>query len=273
MKQTRSFRPAWIVLGVFACVALAPSASLSTEWADVSKKLMDRCVKFEKEVKDMTADVEMNVNSPEGPALMGMKTYMKGDLFRGDIEVKKIPGSEGMPAGMEGMTMAVIGDGKQFWMVSSMTGKQLLPEEEAGKYNMRWRCSEYLPRVGEIVGSETVNGRDCHVVATMEVTVEMAKIWLDKETLDLVKAEAKPEDQDLTVMFFKDYKKVIGDFRYPFVTEIHQNGELISTITVKTVEVNKDLADALFDPDKVEVKGPNIQDMMKKLQEQEGENE
>jgi outer membrane lipoprotein-sorting protein len=214
----------------------------------------------------------MKVNSPEGTVLMGMKTYMKGDHFRGDVEMKEIPGAEGM-AGLQGMTMAVIGDGKQFWMVSSMMGKQQLPQEEADKYNMRWHCSQYVPRAGEIVGSETVNGRDCHVIAAMEETFEMAKIWLDKETLDLVKAEAKPEDQDLTVMFFKDYRKVTGDFRYPFATEIHQKGKLVSTITVKTVEINKGLSDTLFDPDKVEVKGPNMQDMIKKMQEKQQEAE
>jgi hypothetical protein len=48
--------------------------------------------------------------------------------------------------------------------------------------------------------------------------------------------------------------------------EIYQKGKLVSTIVVKTVEINQGLDDALFDPDKIEVKGPSVQDMMKKTQ-------
>jgi outer membrane lipoprotein-sorting protein len=271
MKQSRWFGAAWVLLGAFALVAFAPAAGVSADWADLSKQLTGRCAKFETEIKDMTADMEMKASTPQGEALMTMKTFVKGELFRGDIEMKKIPGGEGMPVGMEGMTMTVIGDGKEYWMVSSMMGKQQLPREEADKYATPWKCGEYIPQSGKIVGSETVNGRDCHVVVAMEVTTEVAKIWLDKETLDLLKVEANKEGEDHTVMFFKDFRKVHGDLRYPYMSEIYQGEKLISTITVKTVEVNKGLADTLFDPDKVEVKGPNMQDMIKKMQEQQGQ--
>jgi outer membrane lipoprotein-sorting protein len=273
MKQSRLFGTAWILSGILALVALAPAASLSADWTDVAKKLTGRCAKFESDVKDMTADMEMKATTPQGQVSMTMKTYVKGERFRGDIEFTEMPGAEGMPSGMAGMTMAVIGDGEQYWMVSSMMGKQQLPREEADKYATPWKCSEYVPQSGKIVGSETVNGRDCHVVIGMEETFEMAKIWLDKETLDLLKVETKQEGEEHTFMFFKDYRKVLGDIRYPYMSEIYQGEKLISTITVKTVEVNKGVADTLFDPDKVEVKGPNMQDMMKKMQEQQGKTE
>jgi hypothetical protein len=42
---------------------------------------------------------------------------------------------------------------------------------------------------------------------------------------------------------------------------------------VKTVTVNTGVADTLFDPDKVEVKGPNMQELMQKMQEQQGKTE
>ena len=273
MKKSRSFAAAWALVGVFACVALAPAAGVSAEWTDVAKTLTGRCAKFQTEIKDMTADLEMKASTPSGQVLMTMKTYVKGERFRGDIEMKEIPGAEGMPAGMVGMTMAVIGDGKEYWMVSSMMGKQQLPREEADKYAAPWKCGEYIPQSGKIVASETVNGRDCHVVVAMDLTFEMAKIWLDKETLDLLKAEAKQEDAEQTVMFFKDYRKVHGDLRYPYMSEIYQGDKLISTITVKTIDVNKGVADTLFDPDKVEVKGPNMQELMQKMQEQQGKTE
>jgi len=262
-----------MLLGIFALVALAPAASLSADWAEVSKKLSSRCAKFESEIKDMTSVMDMIAATPQGQVSIAMTTYVKGERFRGDIEIKEIPGAEGMPAGMGGMTMAVIGDGKEYWMVSSMMGKQQLPREEADKYATPWRCREFIPADGEIVGSEKVNGRDCHVLLVKDESIDQAKIWLDKETLDPLKVEAKPQDDKQTIMIFKDYRKVHGDLRYPYLSEVYQGGELLSTITVKTVEVNKGVADTLFDPDKVEVKGPSMQDMMKKMKEQQEKSE
>jgi len=273
MKQSRFFTAAWVLSGIFAFVALAPAASLSAEWADVAKKLTGRCAKFENEIKDMTADMEMTTSTSDGVLTMGMKTYVKGEHFRGDIEMKEIPDAEGVPAGIVGMTMVVVGDGKQYWMISSMMGKQLVPEEEAEKYGTPWRCGEFIPDDAEIVGSETISGRDCHVVLVKDSTSDQAKLWLDKETLEPLKAETKPDDGKSTYMLFHDYRKVLAELRYPYKTEIYQEDKLVSTIVVKSVAMNKGLSDALFDPDKVEVKGPSMEDMMKKMQEQEKKTE
>ena len=273
MRKSRSMKPAWILIWVFACFVLVPAVSSSADWAGVSKKLTDRCANYEKEIKDMTADMEMTTSTPDGAMTIGMKTYLKGEHFRGDIVMKEIPDAEGMSAGMVGMTMVVVGDGKQYWMISSMMGKQLVPEEEAQKYGTPWRCGEFIPGDGEIVGSETISGRDCHVVLVKDSTSEQAKLWLDKETLEPLKAEAKAQDEKHTIMLFQDYRKVVGDLRYPYKTEMYQEDKLVSTIIVKSVVMNKGLSDALFDPDKVEVKGPSMEDMMKKMQEQKTGNE
>jgi len=44
------------------------------------------------------------------------------------------------------------------------------------------------------------------------------------------------------------------------------------TVLTKSLEINKGLSDDLFDADKVEVSGPNIQEMMQNLMQQ-GEND
>ena len=50
------------------------------------------------------------------------------------------------------------------------------------------------------------------------------------------------------------------------------DGSPLYTSFIKSLEINSGLSDDLFDPDKVEVKGPNMQEMMKKMM-QRGENE
>ena len=50
----------------------------------------------------------------------------------------------------------------------------------------------------------------------------------------------------------------------PYKTQVFLDSRLISTTVVKSLEMNKGLSDDLFDPDKVEVKGFDMQEMMKK---------
>jgi outer membrane lipoprotein-sorting protein len=273
MNGSRSLTAAWIVIGLVASLVLVPAVGWSADWAGVSKKLTNRCATYGKDVKDMTSEMSLDAITPKGPIKMGMKTYLKGDLFRGDIEMQDISGAEGMPASMAGMTMVVIGDGQQYWMVTSMMGKQQVPAEQAAQYGSPWRCDKYIPTDAEITGSEKVDGRDCYVVAVKDSSSEMGKVWLDKETLNPLKVEGRSDGEINMVMLFQDYRKLVGELSYPYKSEIYQGDKLVSTITVKTVEINKNIPDTLFDPDKVEVKGPTMEEMMKKMQEQQQQGE
>ena len=52
----------------------------------------------------------------------------------------------------------------------------------------------------------------------------------------------------------------------PFRTEMYSGKDLISTVVVKSVEVNKGLADDLFDPDKIKASaGPDMKGMMEQM--------
>ncbi len=45
----------------------------------------------------------------------------------------------------------------------------------------------------------------------------------------------------------------------------------MSTVVVKSVEINKGLSDNLFDPNKVEIKSPvDMQEMMKRMMQEQG---
>jgi hypothetical protein len=56
----------------------------------------------------------------------------------------------------------------------------------------------------------------------------------------------------------------------PFRTEMYSGKDLISTVVVKSVEVNKGLSDDLFDPDKVEASGSDMKDMMDQMKKMKG---
>jgi len=229
-------------------------------------------VKFNAEVKDLSLVMEMTAQTPKGEVTTQMTVITKGAKSRAEIEMKSMPGGAEMPPAMAGMKTIVIRDGKATWMINPMTGKMQLPEEEAKQYQSQWYCDEYIPKDAEIAGSETISGRDCHVLVVKDDASLYSKLWIDKKTLDPVKTETKPDDGKTMIALFSDYKKLSGDWQFPYKTEMYQDKTLVSTMTVKSAEINKGVSDDVFNADKVEVKGPNMMDMMKKMKEQkEGE--
>lgn len=271
MKKLRTLNPVFVVLPLLACFILVPAAGYSQDWAGLSKQLRDRCAKFNQGVKDMTMTMEMTNVSSEGSFQTQATLFRKGDRFRAEVKMPKMPGGGDMPPEFAEMTTLVIDDGKGVWMINPMTGKIEVPSNETSKYRGQWDCGDYVPEKAEITGGETVSGRDCHVVVVKDATSSYARLWIDKKTLDLMKLEGKPQDGETTVTLFSDFKKVAGDWQVPHKTELYQKDKVVSTIIITSMEANKGLSDDLFDADKAQVKGPNMMDMMKKMKDQQKE--
>ena len=273
MSRSRLLNPAWITLLLCACIVLVPAAGFSEDWAGLSKQLKDRCAEFNQDVKDLSLSMEMTTPSSKGDVTTQMAVFKHGEKYRAELQMQEMPGGGEMPPGMAGMTIIVINDGKSTWTINSMTGKMQLPEEEAEKYQGQWDCEDFIPQEAEIAGSETVSGRDCHVLVVKDETSPYAKLWIDKKTLDSVKIEAKPQDGKISTALFSDFKKLDGDWQFPYKTQMYQDKTLLSTMIVKSVAVNKGLSDDLFNPDKADAKGPSMTDMMKTQKKEEGKQE
>ncbi len=250
-----------------ACIVAAPGAGYAEDWAGLSKKLRDKCEKFNKDFQDMKAKAGMTVVTPEGSMNMGVTTFKKGEKIRAEIEVQSLPGGVEMPALLATPTI-VIGDPDSLWMIHPMMGKMQVPAGEIGQYTQQWYCDTAIPPDAEVVGSESVGGRDCHVVSVKDSTAKVAKLWFDKETMDLLKVEGEADPGERFTLISSDFRK-LGSGRMPYKTEMYKGNELISTIIVESVEVNKGLPDDLFDVDKAAAAMPSPADMRRKLQQEQ----
>jgi outer membrane lipoprotein-sorting protein len=171
-----------------------------------------------------------------------------------------------MPAEMAGMKTIVIGDGTNAWIVNPMMGKSKIPAEEGAKYRGEWMCGDYVPVEAEIVGSEKIGGRDCYVLSVLDNAAEFAKLWIDQKSFVPMKMESKPQEGASSVILLSDYRKILGDFEMPFRTEMYSGKDLLSTMIVKSVAVNKGLPADLFDPEKVKAPaGPDMKGMMDQM--------
>jgi outer membrane lipoprotein-sorting protein len=254
-----------VVLALLGCLALLPANGSAETWESLSKRMIESCTIYTQGIKDITWTMEMEVPSSEGSFKTTSVLYSKGERFRVEVSMEGMEDA-GVPAEMAGMTTIVIGDGTNAWIVNPMMGKSQIPAEEGAKYRGQWSCSDYVPAAAEIIGSEKIGGRDCYVLSVLDASSDYAKLWIDQNGFHLLKMEGKPQEGVASVIVLSDYRKVSGDFEMPFRTEMYSGKDLISTVVVKSVEVNKGLSDDLFDPDKVEASGSDMKDMMEQME-------
>lgn len=167
-----------------------------------------------------------------------MKTWRKGDKYKIDME-----------------RVIMLFDGKDSWVITSMFGKEKSSSEEWKQEQSEWNWWTWITEYAKIVGTEKVNKRECLVIESHFGEVS-GKIWVNEKELVLLKLETEADEEDVpqATMVFSDHRKVKGDWKIPYKTESYLDGELKSTILIKTVEINQGLSDDIFDADKVEVK-------------------
>jgi outer membrane lipoprotein-sorting protein len=244
---------------------------LSADWPSIFKEAKAKYANFEKEIKDMTIVQKVEITTPKAKTTSDMKMLRKDKKFRMEIKMQ-MPQMPDMPKGMGEMETVIIYDGKDTWMISSFMGKKKLSDKEAGQYQTEKNWWDLISEKAKIVGTEKIEKRECYVVETKdEEEFPFTSIWIDKESYDLIKAERKIPKEETMLWVHSDFKKIKGDWEMPYKTEMYTGGELMTTSVVDSIAVNKGLSDDLFDPEKIEVKEVDMQEMMKKMMQEEGD--
>jgi outer membrane lipoprotein-sorting protein len=262
-----------VLVIVLASLVLGVNQGLSADWPSVFKEAKAKYAKFEKEIKDMTVVQQVKITTPKAETTSDMKMLRKGEKFRMEIKMQ-MPQTPEMPKGMGEMETVIIYNGEDMWMISSFLGKKKLSDKEAEQYKTEKNWWNLISEKAKIVGTEEVDKRECYVVETSEEKeFPFTRIWLDKETLNLIKGEHEEPKAETMLWVNSDFKKIKDDWEMPYKTEMYSGEKLMTTSTVKSIEVNQGLSDDLFDPDKVEVKKVDMQEMMKKMMQEEEEKE
>jgi len=258
--MTRKFNWAKVIISAVALMILAGwvNRAAAVDWQDVLKQVKSLQSRYKSEIKDMTWVQESKMTAPNGGEMTHeMKLFKKGEKFRME---SKMQGPQ-MPGGME---TTVIFDGQDTWMISAFTGKKKLSGGQEKQYQAQRDWWGQVSDKASVVGSETVSGRDCYMVDVNDPQKSsFTKMWVDKKSLNLIKGEMKNPKGETSSWVSSDFRKIKGDLEMPYKMEMFQNGKLMSASVVKSVEINKGLADDLFNPEKVQAKGMDFQQMMK----------
>lgn len=263
-----------ILLVVSVTLFFAIGQGFSQSLSDILRKAESNYINFNQNFKDMSIVFDAKIYTPEGEMTSEMKLFTKGEKSRSEI-VMQFPEAAGMPEGMGSMQTIIIFDGQDTWMISPFVGKNKLTARQAEEQmqyqtGMNWWRS--ISDKVKYVGIERINNRECYV---LEIEAEGAslysRIWVDKNNLFLVQTEGKNDSGETMRMIFSDFRKIKDNWELPYKTEGFMDEVPMLTILLKSFEINQGLSDDLFDVDKVEVSGSNIQEMMQNLMKQ-GEN-
>jgi hypothetical protein len=103
----------------------------------------------------------------------------------------------------------------------------------------------------EVARSVRAGGRVVTLIGAAEGDRTSPAVWVDPEfgVVRIVTRETGPDGPWLLDLAFSEHRKVAGGFFYPFRQESFRAGKLFMLVLVRTVEVNTDPDDALFDAD------------------------
>jgi len=270
MKRNKVKWP-FILLAVSMILLSVVSQGFTQSVSEILKEAESNYKNFNQDFKDMAIVFNAKMYTPEGEMASEMKLFTKGEKSRSEI-VMQFPETDGMPEGMGSMQTIIIFDGQDTWMISSFAGKKKLTTEQAEEQmqyqtGMNWWSS--ISDKAKYVGMERINNRECYV---LEIEAEgdslHNKIWVDKNNLFLVQTENKSDSGETMRMIFSDFRKIKGEWELAYKTEGFLDEEPMMTILLKSFETNQGLSDDLFDADKVEVSGPNMQEMMQNMMQQ-----
>lgn len=264
-----------VFCGILLSLVLGMNIAYAADWNSIHEKIKAKYADFDKQFQDMALVEEVTMVGAAGQMMpTTSKSFHKGKKIRTESSMIHIPN---MPEGMGDMQSITIDDGLDVWMISSFGGKHKLSGKELQQHRMHDSLRNLFPDKGTIIATEVVDGRECYVV---EFDKDYAtgrgysKVWLDTVDLIPVKGEGKDDSNgDQTMILWSDFKKIKdSDRMMPHTTQIFLNGRLMLKTTIKSIEVNRGISDDLFDPEKVKVQGPDMQDMMKKIMQQKSGN-
>jgi len=102
----------------------------------------------------------------------------------------------------------------------------------------------------DVVHEERIGDRLVTVIGARSGDRVSPAVWLDPEygVVRFIEREKLPAREGLVDLTLSDHRRVVSDFFYPFRQEVFLDGRLLTRVTVRSVAVNTNLPDDLFDP-------------------------
>jgi hypothetical protein len=201
---------------------------------EIYNKYMENEKQVEKKINKAVFEHE---SRSEGMLISG-KIYIKGDKSRMESVVVESPDSMMIKKGHK---TVMIDDGKNISTFSSEGEFHSFPKDSEEDEE------EPKPVSVTYIGKETVSGLECYRIEAEFDFGEKSEMWISVKDFLLVKESM---DNGNVIELSSDFRKVSG-IMMPFKSQTIEEGEVTETSVLKSVKLDQDTDDSLYDPTKM----------------------
>jgi len=175
-----------------------------------------------------------------------------------DFEIwKQRPGMFRMEVDVQGQKMIQLYDGEKAYMVAPWTGTKEPQElgetqtdqmeDQADMDGDLWNWKEKGSTL-TYEGTEDFEGAEVYILKLIKDNGDIIKYYLDTDSYLPIKTTSKIQMQGAEVemeIFMSNYKEV-NDMVMPHYVETRMGGEVMSTVTIETIEMNVEMPKDIF---------------------------
>jgi len=243
------------------------SDCLGEDLKNIEEAIKSQYQEFTESIQDMHMTQDILAYTPQGEMKTESDIFIKGKKMRMDSEMS-MPDNAKLPPGMENITTTIIFNDNKMWMIMPFAGKIEVPLKDQLKQQMHMNWWESISTNMEITGTESVDGIDCYLLESKakDQVTGFDKIWLERKGFVIVKSEAKGPNGQEYIMKATDIRLIDNKWKFPYRMSMYMDGKLISDVRTKSIQINQNISDTLFDPNSIEA--PDMNDMMQNIMKQ-----
>ncbi|MCB9481372.1 MAG: hypothetical protein H6681_06245 [Desulfobacteraceae bacterium] len=221
-----------------------PALSSAMNGMEIYNKYSENEKKREKKIKNAIFEYETQSES----MIIHGKMYFKGDKTRIESTVIETQNEMLMKKGSKTI---MIDDGKSVSTITSDGQCHTYPNDNEEQ------DEEMSPPSVKLIGKEKVSGIECYRIETDYGFGDKSEMWISVNDFNLVKESM---ENGSSIELNSDFRKISG-ISIPFKSQSLEDGKVIQTNILKSVKLDVNTDDSLYDPSKVKgYKKPSDQD-------------
>jgi outer membrane lipoprotein-sorting protein len=207
-------------------------------------RILDKQAKVQQDIRDLTIATE--THALQGPA-RSMLTASVRNIIKGN-KIRTQRDTFQPEQGKENHMIAVC-NGEQVWVVIPGEFKVQIPIESIDKKSGFYFW--WLPSFSQakLVGVEKLLDRELLVIEFNKKPQEQGlhKVWVDKDTLALIKAERITSTGNVMVSVFSRFKTLAPGYEIAHKGSTFINDQLFDRYKVTSLEINTGVSDDIFE--------------------------
>ena len=229
---------AWIAVSAYP-----KDASAAVDIANVLSDIRGQYDTYDLDVHDLSAS--MKVTTPDGE-WFEKKVFIKGALTRVDTTA---PASELLsnPEEMAEMRTTYVGDGRDAWIVRAFKNPERVSASEFDELPIFSPWWKELTNKAAVQDEARLDDADTfQIVLEAQAGSRFQRLWVQKQTWRLLKAEGVSDSGKTLVWRFRDHRPVTEHFSLPYKIDLFENGLPVKSFTLTSVQVNTGLPERIF---------------------------